>query len=495
MKRLTRLLSAGLLLASLPGCSDEVRSPVEPGMPDAGSPEAITKIRVTPTSGLVTTEAGESAKFAVSLTAEPTAPVSVLLFSEHPEEGGPDVSELVFTADDWNQPHQVVVTGANDPDKDGNRLYRIVLDPASSEDLRYQGADVPDVTLTNVDDETPSIVLSPAETSMNEGGETTVAVSLSSRPTAAVHVTLASSDAAVLELGTTELTFPVLAWDRPQMVRVTLPEDNIADGGRTPSITARAMSADVSYDGLDAPAAVIATIDNDATGIFRSEPYIYGPLAEDYGSFTFTVSLASQPLGTVFIELQNDRPGDVTVTPSSFVLGAGQLQQRITVSTRSNRVVDGDRAVNLSFRPASSADPAYSGLTLAPIAFSIADNDQAGMYVSQSDFGSRTTCEWSTTYCCKTISVALASQPLYRVNVSVALSDATEATVSPSSFSFYSSDSGSPVLVHVCGVDDHEADGNQPYTLTFTPTSADPLYQALAPVVLDYTTTDDGTHP
>jgi hypothetical protein len=492
MKHITRLLCSGLLIAALPSC-DEVQEPS--GMPDPEGPGAIAKIRVTPTSGLVTTEAGGSATFTVSLTAQPTASVRVQLFSEHPEEGAPDVPELVFSPADWSQPHAVVVTGVNDPDKDGNRLYRIVLDPAQSDDLRYQGEDVPDVTLTSIDDETPSIVLVPTATSVPEGGETTVAVSLASRPTAAVHVSLASSDTAQLQLGTTELVFPALAWDRPQIVHVLLPDNIVADGEHTPSLTARAQSTDVSYDGLDAAPVVVATIDDDATGISRSEPSIFGALGEDFGSFSFTVSVASQPLDSVVVQMDVDRPGDVNITPSSFSLAAGQLSRTVTVSMRSNRVDDGDRTVNLSFRPTSSGDPAYSGITLAPIAFTIADNDTAGMSVFETSFTSHTTCEFSSNFCCADVSVTLLSEPTRTVTVNVVASDTTEASVFPGSLSFFSFDSGSAHSVRVCGIDDHELDGTQPFTLTFTPTSADPLYQALAPTTLSFTNIDNGTHP
>src|SRR5207245_1199420 len=69
---------------------------------------------VTPTSGLVTTEAGGTAAFTVRLTSQPTAPVTINLTSGNPAEGKLSVSSLTFTSANRNVPQTVTVTGVHD---------------------------------------------------------------------------------------------------------------------------------------------------------------------------------------------------------------------------------------------------------------------------------------------------------------------------------------------------------------------------------------------
>src|SRR5262249_37458371 len=55
-------------------------------------------ITVTPTSGLGTTEAGGQASFSIVLTSEPTADVSIPVFSSNAHEGTASPASLTFTA-------------------------------------------------------------------------------------------------------------------------------------------------------------------------------------------------------------------------------------------------------------------------------------------------------------------------------------------------------------------------------------------------------------
>src|SRR5205814_9057821 len=61
----------------------------------------VAGITVTPTAGLVTTEAGGAATFSVRLTSQPTANVTVGLSSSNTAEGVPSVPSLTFTPLNW----------------------------------------------------------------------------------------------------------------------------------------------------------------------------------------------------------------------------------------------------------------------------------------------------------------------------------------------------------------------------------------------------------
>ncbi len=109
-------------------------------------------VRIAPTGGLTTTEAGGSATFEVVLTSAPTADVTVTLATSDATEGRLLLSELLFTPTDWNTPQEVVVVGEDDGTTDGDIGYFIVTGALSADPL-YSGIAVDDVQLTNRDDE------------------------------------------------------------------------------------------------------------------------------------------------------------------------------------------------------------------------------------------------------------------------------------------------------------------------------------------------------
>jgi hypothetical protein len=118
-------------------------------------------IEVTPVAGLVTTEAGGTASFAVVLKSEPTADVVIPVASSDATEGTPSAASLTFTAADWNLPQTVTVTGANDAVQDGDIAYSVQLGAAVSSDPVYAGMDAADVALSNSDDDASGITVTP----------------------------------------------------------------------------------------------------------------------------------------------------------------------------------------------------------------------------------------------------------------------------------------------------------------------------------------------
>lgn len=110
-------------------------------------------ISVTPTSGLVTGEAGTTANFTIVLERYPAADVSLALSSSDSSEGIVAPASLTFTQADWNLPRTVTITGVDDALVDGDQAYTIVIAPAGSADPAYDGIDPPDVAVVNQDDE------------------------------------------------------------------------------------------------------------------------------------------------------------------------------------------------------------------------------------------------------------------------------------------------------------------------------------------------------
>jgi hypothetical protein len=107
---------------------------------------------VAPTSGLVTSEAGQTASFTVRLLSRPTATVTVQVNSSDTSEGTVSPSTLTFAPAAWNTPQTVTITGANDEDVDGDIAYTVSFSVSSSDAL-YQGRSLPSVSVKNLDDE------------------------------------------------------------------------------------------------------------------------------------------------------------------------------------------------------------------------------------------------------------------------------------------------------------------------------------------------------
>lgn len=110
-------------------------------------------ITVTP-GDTQTSEGGDTGDFDVVLDSEPTADVSVVVFSSDSSEGTVNPpTTLTFTSANWDTPQTVTVTGVDDALVDGDITYTIVTQAATSADPFYAGINPADVTMTNLNDD------------------------------------------------------------------------------------------------------------------------------------------------------------------------------------------------------------------------------------------------------------------------------------------------------------------------------------------------------
>ena len=165
------------------------------GFPPDCEPTGIT---ATPTSGLVTTEAGGVAKFEVELGSEPLEDVVIPITSSDASEGVPDSLELTFTPQDWDTPQEVTVRGVDDSLSDGPQDYYIEL-KADGGDRFYAILGAQFVDLRNEDDDlVPELSI---ENTDAEEGEGTMdfAVSLSDASAKAVTAQYSITDGSAQE--------------------------------------------------------------------------------------------------------------------------------------------------------------------------------------------------------------------------------------------------------------------------------------------------------
>ena len=256
---------------------------------------AAAGFTVTPTSGLVTTEAGGTATFTIVLKTNPGLlnTVSVGLSSNNVGEGTVSPASVSFNSLNWNTPQTVTVTGVNDAVADGNVAYKIVTAPAVSGSGSYNGKNPADVSVTNLDNDTPGVFVSPTSglVTTEEGGTDSFSVFLSSKPTANVTIPISSNNSAEGTVSAASLTFTSVNWATPQTVTVTGVDDFVADGDVAYSIITGAASVDANYNGLThlmSRSATLTTI-----GGYCGEPDFgagynrNGQCGEFYGGFVF----------------------------------------------------------------------------------------------------------------------------------------------------------------------------------------------------------------
>src|SRR5207248_6471802 len=118
----------------------------------------------------------------------PTASVSIGLSSSNVAEGTISASSVTFTTANWNVAQTVTITGADDSIDDGDIAYSIITNAATSADGNYNNLNPSNVSVTNIDNDTAGITVTPTSglTTTEAGGTTSFTVVLASQPTASV---------------------------------------------------------------------------------------------------------------------------------------------------------------------------------------------------------------------------------------------------------------------------------------------------------------------
>ncbi|WP_043709222.1 PQQ-dependent sugar dehydrogenase [Corallococcus macrosporus] len=216
-------------------------------------------------------EEGGRAAFTVRLAEAPASEVSVQV--SRAMGGSEDLSlvsgaALTFTASNWSVPQVVTLTAAVDSDATPDVATFMVV----AEGLQ----EVP-VVATTIDNNSPRLVLTAAQMSIEEGGTATFGVSLSQRPQRNVTVNVARTrgDADVTVQAGETLTFSTSDWSTPKDVTVAVARDADNQDG-TAIIT-------VASPGLDAREVEVFEQDTDPLPpVILSEPVTTAVVGNPY---------------------------------------------------------------------------------------------------------------------------------------------------------------------------------------------------------------------
>jgi len=448
-------------------------------------------ITISETEGLVTTEApGGTDIFTVVLNSQPTADVTIGLESSDPGEGTVSPASLTFTNGDWDSPQTVTVTGVDDDIDDGDQIYAIILLNTVSADTKFDGIDLPDVSVTNTDDDIAGVTVIPTSglvTTEAPGGTDTFTVVLNSQPTADVTIGLESSDPGEGTVSPSSLTFTSGNWNTSRTVTVTGVDDDIVDGDQGYKINISATSTDSKYNDIPIDNVSVTNTDDDVAGVTVTLTSGLVTTEAPGGTDTFTVVLNSQPTADVTIGLESSDPGEGTVSPSSLTFTPSDWDetQTVTVTGVDDAINDGDVGYTVKVSYQSGAGE-YSDLVPVLVSLINIDDDIAGVTVTPTS-GLETTEAGGT----DTFTVKLNSQPTANVTIGLSSNDTTEGTVSPTTLTFTGGNWNTPRTVTVTGVDDDLVDGNQGYKININATSTDSKYNNIPVDDVSVTNTDD----
>jgi large repetitive protein len=472
--------AAGFGLLSIVGCS-------------SSSSKVTPSVQVSPTMGLTTTETGGQTFFSVSLGTKPSANVTIALASSDATEGTVSPATLTFTKENFAAPQVVTVTGVDDTLADGNVAYVVTLAPTVSTDKNYNGVDPTDVNVSNTDNETAGVSVTPtAGLRTTEAGATsTFSIVLNSQPAGDVTIPVASSDLTEGTVAPASLTFTAANWNAAQFVTVTGVDDTEADGEVVyTAVVGTTVSADKSYNGLDPADVTLANVDNDTAGVTVTPTF--GLVVSEAGTTaTFRVSLNTQPSADVVIPLVSSNTSEATVSPAALTFNSvnWKAPQIVSITGVNDDIADGSQPFKISVGPATSEDANYKANDPADVSGLNQDNDSPGFVFAPLTPRVTTEDGGQTTF-----TVALQSKPTANVTIALSSSKPLEGTVGPASLSFTPGNWNAPQTVTVTGVNDDAADGNQAYSIvTGAAVSDDAGYKALDPFDVPVTNNDNDT--
>jgi len=275
----------------------------------------VLNISTTPGS-LMLTEGGADGTFQVTLTQQPTNPVTITAAASNANISIVSGSSLTFTSANYNVGSAHVVT----------------VHPADDNDLSDETANVTltggglsgSVPVTVDDDDVQAFVFSPVATmgaplSVTEGSSQTLNVALAFDPGAPISANIASVDATAATPSPTTLNFDSTNFSAGINVSITGQNDvDLADESTSMTVTANGIATGTAY---------VNVSDNDTQSIVLTYSGSPGTLSmqEGTGGIPNTVMvgvrLAFQPVGTVTINASSNN-SDLTTAGNPLTFDA-----------------------------------------------------------------------------------------------------------------------------------------------------------------------------
>ena len=202
------------------------------------------------------------------------------------------------------------ITATQDTVVEGDELVIVFFTlPISEENLTY--GDPATTIVTIVDDDTPSMTVTPRALDVDEGGTAMYTVTLNTVPTGNVTVAVTSNDQGAATVSPAMLTFTPTDWNTVKTVTVTGVEDSDQDNE---IVTLSNDPSGADYDSVSTVDVTVDVTDNDSTGVRVSKTTLTVE-EEDTTGNSYTVVLDAQPSADVTVTVAGHSGTDVTPEP------------------------------------------------------------------------------------------------------------------------------------------------------------------------------------
>ena len=308
--------------------------------------------------------AGHTDTYTVVLNSQPTAPVSIAVASDRMTAATVSPATLIFTPSNWNTAQTVTVTAVDDNEAQSSDRSVTISHTATSSDANYRTITIPSVAATVVDNDTAVVTIT------ESGGIFTFTATPAPGAGSTMRVTFTvtgqpfrkrTSGGALV--GTHSVTI-----DDSGAAQFTLSTlDNSLSEGKV-KITAT-VDAGAGYRPHPRHGAASVTVVDGHPGLMVSADSLR---VEEGGSVSYTMALATEPMGEVTVSISGGEGGSVTAAPTRLTFTQGNWNRPQSVSIRAAEPSPAMGVpVTLSHR-ASGAD--YEGLT-AEVVVNVAADD------------------------------------------------------------------------------------------------------------------------
>ena len=331
-------------------------------------------VTVTPTA--LTVVEGDSVKYTVVLTTEPSnnVTISVSLAAGSDADITVDKTSLTFTTDNWSTTQEVTVSAAEDDDA----INGAATIEHSASGGGYDNVSASSVTVTESDNDTAGVTVTPTTLSVPEGSNAKYTVVLDTQPSADVTISLsfASGSDEDITVDKTSLAFTTDNWDAAQEVTVSAAEDDDALNG---AATIEHSASGGGYGGVSVSSVTATEADNDAAGVTVTPTALTVP---EGSNAKYTVVLNAQPSADVTISLSfaSGSDEDITVNKTSltFTPDNWNAAQEVTVSAEE----DTDTANGTATIDHTVSGGGYDNVSVSSVTATESDNDTAGVTVT-----------------------------------------------------------------------------------------------------------------
>ena len=385
------------------------------------------------------------ATYAVSLSAMPSAAVTVALSVSMDAKASVDPASLTFAADDYATAQSVTISVKEDTDG----IHDIIAIAHAASEGGYDGV-TGRVEVTQIDND-PGFLLSRPSLEVTEGDTGRISVRLNSEPSGSLTATVAISGDSDLAVEDTDgdtagvqntLTFGTGDFSTARIVTISADEDPDGEAGSaTLTFTADWIDEDSNTVTLTATAGITEK-DNDAKEILLTSLSDGNAIAVTELTATenaaeashYMVALATRPSAAVTVDIENADSGRLTVTPASLTFSSDTYDTAQSVTMSALKDNDGDdNPVELTHK---AKDGGY-GAVRKTLTVTAEDIDSKALVLRSDDttpvaFTVLDVSEGAA----RTPTVKLATEPSGSVTVSLGRTGDTDLAIAPDHLTF-----------------------------------------------------------